>query len=281
MFPEYENFTQFPWNKALLTPRQHFIAHYMLHRIYGKSQTFAFMAMAHKNKIKINSRLYEKAKIEWAGLISQINTRRISWYNPKTGDCVRSINSPGTDYIRGTGKSKFQIYNIITNEESVIHIPFGENVDDFLQENWKVGCPSHSRRMTGRKVIYNPANGETKRINKDADIPTGWLFGSPNTKSVKGRVAISNGSTVKYILKDEQLPEGYEYGTKSKANIGFATYKDESGKTYKLRKDDPLIKRLNLRGIMFSTQTVKCPFCFKEGYPAGMKRHHFNNCKLK
>ena len=42
LFPEYASFKYFPWNKVILTGRQHFIAHWMLWKAYGGSQTNAF-----------------------------------------------------------------------------------------------------------------------------------------------------------------------------------------------------------------------------------------------
>lgn len=41
LFPEYTKFSDFPWNKVYLTPRQHIIAHLILWKTYGNSQTVA------------------------------------------------------------------------------------------------------------------------------------------------------------------------------------------------------------------------------------------------
>jgi ABC-type Fe3+/spermidine/putrescine transport system ATPase subunit len=71
MFTVEEKVAQFnTWNKVSLTPRQHFIAHFLLWKSYGNSQSYAFWAMCNgqKNKhqssryYKINSRIYENVK---------------------------------------------------------------------------------------------------------------------------------------------------------------------------------------------------------------------------
>lgn len=50
MFPELSCFKEFPWNCAILTARQHYIAHLILWKCYRNRQSaFAFHIMAHGN----------------------------------------------------------------------------------------------------------------------------------------------------------------------------------------------------------------------------------------
>lgn len=60
LFPEHKSFLKNPWNCALLTYRQHFIAHWMLWKAYGGSQTGAFLFM--NRWTKINGKTYECLK---------------------------------------------------------------------------------------------------------------------------------------------------------------------------------------------------------------------------
>lgn len=46
LFPEYTSFKKYPWNKVDLTPRQHFIAHMILWKLYGGSQKFSFRMLS-------------------------------------------------------------------------------------------------------------------------------------------------------------------------------------------------------------------------------------------
>lgn len=64
LWPEFSNLKNNKWNESLLTPRQHFIAHWMLHKIFSGSQTFAFYAMRNKDKMKLNSRAFEKLLLQ-------------------------------------------------------------------------------------------------------------------------------------------------------------------------------------------------------------------------
>lgn len=72
LFPEYKSLHQNSWNGIHLTKRQHFIAHWMLHKIFGSSQTRAFWLMCRSRKT-ISSRIYELLKLESSQMISKIN----------------------------------------------------------------------------------------------------------------------------------------------------------------------------------------------------------------
>lgn len=68
LFPEYKSFRECPWNKVILTARQHFIAHWMLWKAYGGSQTQAFWLMYGKSK---DSSVYQNLRTENVNLISE------------------------------------------------------------------------------------------------------------------------------------------------------------------------------------------------------------------
>jgi len=61
MFPQFTSFRLNPWNKILLTGREHYIAHLLLHKAYGKSQTRAFYMMSCFKRS--TSRLFETARL--------------------------------------------------------------------------------------------------------------------------------------------------------------------------------------------------------------------------
>ena len=61
-FPEYKNLTTNKWNGILLSAREHFIAHKLLHMAFsGSSQTFAFYMMSNEYHIT-NSKIYADSK---------------------------------------------------------------------------------------------------------------------------------------------------------------------------------------------------------------------------
>jgi hypothetical protein len=66
LFPEYKSLKKHPWNCAILTPRQHFIAHHLLWKAYPemKSMIYAFFIMSHTNDNKLDSRTYARLSEE-------------------------------------------------------------------------------------------------------------------------------------------------------------------------------------------------------------------------
>ncbi len=65
LFPEYRELLKFPWNKAILTGRQHFVAHWILSKAYPESNVcigYIRMMTSKKSGIRFTSRQYENAK---------------------------------------------------------------------------------------------------------------------------------------------------------------------------------------------------------------------------
>ena len=84
LFPEYKSGHN--WNIISLTARQHFIAHWLLWKTFGGSQTFSFMAMCslqsnkHQKRYKnISSRSYSTLKQNHAEAISSKNKGMASY----------------------------------------------------------------------------------------------------------------------------------------------------------------------------------------------------------
>ena len=64
LFPQFSSFKKHPWNRIDLTPREHFIAHLLLWKAFGKSQASAFWLMSNNAGAKSSSRLYASLKVE-------------------------------------------------------------------------------------------------------------------------------------------------------------------------------------------------------------------------
>lgn len=127
LFPEYKNLEDFPWNKAVLTARQHYIAHQMLMKIYGGSQTYAFVAMnrqarkssKQKNRYtKTNSTFYQNAKKEVKRLQSIAN-KGFSAYTDSLGNTIRcKTDDPRVLSGELVSKTKGRIHKKHTPEKS-------------------------------------------------------------------------------------------------------------------------------------------------------------------
>lgn len=65
VYPEYIDFNIYAWNEANLTPRQHYIAHYMLAKAIGGKMWYAIRRMTFTcNSVNDcrNSKIYEMSK---------------------------------------------------------------------------------------------------------------------------------------------------------------------------------------------------------------------------
>jgi hypothetical protein len=60
LFPQYKSFRNYPWNGIALTYREHYIAHLLLWKVYGGSQSVALQHMTRGTTRK--SRLYESIR---------------------------------------------------------------------------------------------------------------------------------------------------------------------------------------------------------------------------
>lgn len=123
MFPDYQRLSIFTWNSVKLTPRQHFIAHYMLYKAFDTSSMLvAFICMRSYNT---RSRTYEKHRIEFL---------------------ARLINS------------KRRVKNLITNEISTITKEEWDNRDSHIvgvsygSKRSKAHCELMSKILTGKNT---------------------------------------------------------------------------------------------------------------------------------
>lgn len=92
MFPAYSNFITHPWNKVALTHRQHFIAHWLLWKAYpnNKSMITAFWAMKNRDGQVLNSKVYEKLRIELSKFVSKNNRKYVS-VKDKDGNTMKVL----------------------------------------------------------------------------------------------------------------------------------------------------------------------------------------------
>lgn len=75
LFPEYASFIDHPWNRKQLSVRQHYVAHMLLWKAYGGSQTYAFHLMHTGNSRQerkcTSSRMYAKVNEEVVSKLSE------------------------------------------------------------------------------------------------------------------------------------------------------------------------------------------------------------------
>ena len=212
MFPEYNSFDLFPWNCAVLTLRQHFIAHMMLWKIYSNcSQTFAFWAMKQKNNETLNSKIYEKLKLDIIDKITKINSGKV-WINDGNKSTIipkekldqyilekgwylgRVFSKEHKNNISNNAKERYKDptknprYNAIVTEETRKKISeknTGRKMSHETKEKIsksKIGIKKSDitklkmKRTKGSEIFITDGISN-KRIKSNIEIPSGWKRG--------------------------------------------------------------------------------------------------------
>jgi len=138
MFPEYKTLKTFLWNGVHLTPREHFIAHWMLSKIFpGTSQTRAFYHMTNIMQRK-RSKDYEQLKL------SQIQHSKIVNKDPVR--CLKISNA-----LKGKPKSKSHIEKLI-----------GHTVTEETRQKLRIANLGKRASVDARKKMSLTRTGMTK-----------------------------------------------------------------------------------------------------------------------
>lgn len=77
LFPEYSSFKDHPWNRIDLTPREHYIAHLLLWKAFGGSQSLAISRFRNGKKTRVSSRCYDISQREARIWLSTSQKNRI------------------------------------------------------------------------------------------------------------------------------------------------------------------------------------------------------------
>lgn len=204
MFPEFTSFIEFPWNCVALTPRQHFIAHLLLHRTYPEvfSQARALYLLINTTGTKTNSKLYAKLKLKAIeaskGKVAVFDATgkaiQISSTDPRYLSGNLSSVSKGKIMVKDTNGSILRISNndprYLSGE--LTHVTKGKvTVCDSKGNTASVGA-TDTRYLSGElkpinkgKAVVSDAVGNTFQVDKtDTRYISGELFGITKGKAV-------------------------------------------------------------------------------------------------
>jgi hypothetical protein len=113
-------------NRLLLTAKEHYIAHYLLWKIYRNNQTAcAFFYMCNdgnKTGIRISSRLYEEIRVECAKISSE--NLKFQWSNPegrKNLSIANSIKNKGRKHSDESRKNMSEAHKGIKQSQESIN----------------------------------------------------------------------------------------------------------------------------------------------------------------
>jgi hypothetical protein len=260
MFPEYEDFRLHPWNCAILTPRQHDIAHTFLWKIYrnrsmtwarnimmrnGGSRSKVFDADHRKYLSEIGKENYDGKipAVDKEGKYIRVSKEELEANDNLSGSCkgkvvvkddsgrIMQVSIDDPRYISGelsfiaTGKVS------VRNEEGVT---FQVSIDDPRYISGELVSVQKG------KVTVKDCNGNTLSVDvNDPRYISGELV--PFTK---GKMFVKyNGESIMIDTKD------YDPNIHTSHKKGTVTVKDKQGNILVVSKDDPRYKSKELVSI--------------------------------
>jgi len=242
-FPEYADSD---WNMVDVTPRQHFILHWLLYRFFGGSQIYAFIAMnnkglgsnskGHRYKARISSRVYEKIKEK---------TRKKSSHDRK-GKATYIDERGETHYVR-TDHPK-----VISGEYKSTSLGRSSGV---RSEEWRRAHSAilkESRKNENKTVALYFLESKIEILYHSGDLPLyldqGWSLKS--TPEYRSFIAVRNNTKM---------------SKESRKKAGAAISRALKGRTRKVTKETVIAAGLSRRTGDADDKKYKI-LCFDENY---------------
>lgn len=165
-WPEYASFRKYPWNKATLTPEQHFLCHLMLARSLGGYMWFAFNMLSMRNgyqdkRTKMSSRFYGEIKRNVV-----INLREKAKGKKKTPEEIEKWkasrkgyeHSPSTKQkMKDTHKRKNFYTSTITLYQGIYKIEvlkYSDKLYQYIGEGWSKRVTKEYLKEKSKDRVY-------------------------------------------------------------------------------------------------------------------------------
>ena len=173
MFPEYGSFSDNPWNMVILTLREHYIAHWMLFKAFGKSQSKAFHLMCNRNNSR-NSKAYQLAREYQLSEFKKLSKERIA-----NGTHNFLTNNPGnrTGYKHSQEskqKTSKSMTGIVRSEDTKLKLKGQKRSIKFKQ---RLFVP-----VSIDNVTFNSCTEAAKHFNVSNTTITNWIKCGKATK---------------------------------------------------------------------------------------------------
>lgn len=218
LFPEYANFNENPWNKVELTARQHIVAHIMLWKCFGGSQSSALHCMIFNFNSETNSLLSNRVVSINSKHHAKLREDRVIDLSEKRKGKVVLRDSEGDTYYLDKDDPKIEelgLYGCASGNE------FSEETREHMR---KMKDPYRKIKLY---FLDNSINVLCNQEEYEDYLSQGWLpYYHPNDREFT--------KTNKYEAVSEKLK-------------GRADYMTLDGTYYgKLEIDDPVIEELGL-----------------------------------
>ncbi len=227
MFPDYACFKNNPWNCAILTARQHFIAHMILWKVYKDvySVISTVWAMKNRNGMSVNSKMYENLKLEFSKISSELQ-KGICTLKDEFGNIVRIHRDELINFsnLKGLSYGKVTVQDSHGNTMQV-------NINDPRYKNGNL-----SPFMKGKMFVK--IDGITTLIETKSYDPEKHFFhrkGKATVKDENGNIFTVDTNDEKYKSR-EFLPihQNVAYGRNYNGKIVKVEKGDERFKTGEL-----------------------------------------------
>jgi hypothetical protein len=287
LWPEYKSKYKNSWNIVNLTPRQHYIAHWILARCFGGGMWFAFNMMCNgqrkERKYRVSSRAYQELRKNLSELLSG---RVVS-------EKTRKMMSEAK---KGKPLSDQHKYRLSLDVKNKLWI-YKNNESKRVNKN-EIGVYLNSGWLVGRVDFTDEAKENMSKSTKGVSKPTRSEEHKQNIgKTVKNKVAVrdteSNTNIVfrcsvddphylsgRYVFQGIGRVVSEEDKERRRNLVMVRDTESDSTESFTCDKNDPhwISGRYvgHTKGIK-----VKCPHCEKEGGKGVMTRWHFENCKQK
>jgi hypothetical protein len=217
IFCEYKNFTLYSWNKVKLTLRQHFLAHWMLAKIFGGHQWFSFNQMRRWGGTSIlyeYGRKYHKEEQRKLrlGIVATEITKEKMRLKRKNQIVVKDIN--GNKFATTTFDPKYISGELVPHQ-------LGSRRDDIALKNLK-----EKNGIKGKKPFIT-FDGKQKWYKEEEGLLLGYKQGFLETtlqknKDNRRRMWVTNIESKKIIRIN---PEDFDDKKYIRGRIGFEGFK--------------------------------------------------------
>lgn len=231
MFPEYANFKNNMWNCAMLTPRQHLIAHYMLYKSSGLFRDALSVMRASNYNLKgdlivstLNSKLYEstmlRVTLEKRTMVIVKNHKGEIFFVKKSDPRLVSGELVGITAGRGvyTNKISGETKMLDVNDPAVLsgeYVGYTKNKTMFKHKD--TGEQRHLN-VNDPLVLSGEYVGINKGKPRDIDVRkahSNMMKGKSNPMYGTSYKWINDGLKNKRHPKDLAIPEGWYAGMKT------------------------------------------------------------------
>lgn len=209
-------------NLVNLTPREHFVAHLLLAKIYGGSLIFALKMMCSSRYGRINNRIYEslKQKIKEQHSISCLE----KWAKKKGFSSYQEQCESFWKMFK-SGMRMYEICKIYSATEKTISASIKKYIsENNLEDEYKAIL--FSRKSEHAKNVRLNESDESKRKRNQKNVEAGWR--GPKQKTLgenPSAVKIKIDDTIYDSIKEASILTGISYPTICyRLKIGFSGY---------------------------------------------------------